>query len=341
MLRIGFTEDRITGKLGNILGKRFPTNLTSQLWIGHWENIHAFEFNTHRHQRANLIWGIDAQQQHADSPDNPYRIYAWTTTVVSPLIRAELEWNHWLASTEVRFDHYDQFGDHTVFNVNLGWRFNPEMSVWLKGGTGYRAPSVNERLHPLFGAPTITPERSTGGEIGWRWQFSARSEFGISGSLQNYHNLIVLQQDTQTGVNKTSNFPQARVWSAELHLQHAWNESWSSGLNYTFMTTLNPQTGLQVAQRPKHQGLFWNEWRILAPLRLRVDLTFRDSYWSDPLNTIRIKSAPRLNAQLNYQATPQVRLYVRGENLNDERTPDLQGFNYIGASVYGGMSLDW
>jgi len=30
---------------------------------------------------------------------------------------------------------------------------------------------------------------------------------------------------------------------------------------------------------------------------------------------------------------------VRGENINDEREPDLVGFNFVGAAVYTGINI--
>ena len=337
--RLGFTQNQETGRVGTV-PVRSSADLTSQLWLGHWENSHPFQLDSNMSHQLKLVWGVDAQQQHANSPENRYHLNAWTTTVVSPLARLELEWGNWLANSEVRIDHYDEFGDHAVFNLGGGWRFHPGMLLWLKGGTGYRAPAVNERLHPLFGNPTIQPERNSGGEIGWRWQPSSSSEISVAAYLQHYANLIVLQRDPQVGISKTGNYPVARVWSTELQANHAWNDAWRSGLNYTFMEATNPENGLQVAMRPKHQGLFWNEWRLWEPLKMRLELTFRDGYWTDPNNTTRLSSAPRLNAQLNYQATANLRLYVRGENLNDERTPDIQNFNFIGASVYAGVFVN-
>ena len=107
------------------------------------------------------------------------------------------------------------------------------------------------------------------------------------------------------------------------------------------MMANNPQTGYKIPNRPNHQGQFWTEWKMLAPLTLRVDLTYREGYWVDSINTIQINAAPRVNASINYQVTPKIKLTLRGENINNQRTPDLYGFNYPGAAIYGGAYLDW
>lgn len=96
----------------------------------------------------------------------------------------------------------------------------------------------------------------------------------------------------------------------------------------------------QVTTRPEHQGRFWQEWRIREPLRLRVDLTCRDACWGAS-GANRLKAAARLNAQLDYQVSPKLRLYVRGENINDDHTSDMYGFSFVGAVVYAGLQADW
>jgi outer membrane receptor protein involved in Fe transport len=70
-------------------------------------------------------------------------------------------------------------------------------------------------------------------------------------------------------------------------------------------------------------------------------MNYRDASWEDVRNTIRLHASVRLNANLSYQLNPKLQLYVRGENLNNDRTPDLADFNFPGAAVYAGAYLDW
>ncbi|MEY3759578.1 MAG: Outer rane cobalamin receptor translocator, tonB dependent, partial [Pseudomonadota bacterium] len=234
-LRMGFTQDQQTGRVGTLPNRPYccSMDLTSQLWLGHWENTHPIALSSKPNNTLRMIWGIDAQQQHGESTNN-----ALTNTLVSPLARAEIEWGDWLASTEIRNDHYDQFGNHAVFNTNVGWHFYPDMMVWAKGGTGYRAPAVNERLHPLFGSANLVPESNAGGEMGWRWKANTHYEVSTSSYIQRYHNLIVLQQ-IPSGSFNSLNINQAHVWGVELQGHYAWNEAWNSGLAYSYMVANN------------------------------------------------------------------------------------------------------
>ena len=339
-LQLGFTQDQQDGSIGT-LKNCCSMNLTTQLLLAHWQNTHKMAVNKQKQQSLNLIWGLDAQQQQGNSPNNPNKVYALTNNLVSPIARAEMAWGNWLTSTEMRLDHYEQFGgDHVLFNVNNSWRFLPTMMAWAKTGTGYRAPAMNELFHPLFGNLKLVPESNFGGEIGWRWNPTSFYEVSASSYLQHYQNLIVLQQ-TAAGTIGSVNINEAHVFGVETQNNFQWNSSWKSGFNYSYMLANNPQTGLKIPGRPQNQGSVWTEWKIRNPVTLRVDLTYRQGYWSDPLNTLQIQAAPRVNASINYQVTPKVKLTLRGENISNQRTPDLYGFNYPGAAIYGGAYFNW
>ncbi|MGZ4991674.1 MAG: hypothetical protein ACXV8S_13030, partial [Methylobacter sp.] len=124
---------------------------------------------------------------------------------------------------------------------------------------------------------------------------------------------------------------------AEMQSQHRWTRAWESGLNYSFMDTQNPLTHLRVPARPEHQGVFWNEVQLLQPLKFRVELTFHSGFWFDVANRFRAHSAPRINTSLKYQLTPKTEVYLRGENITDERTPEIYDFNFNGAAFYLGL----
>ena len=349
-LKMGYTQDKQTGRIGTIMSIKQPyccsMDLTSQLWLGNWENTHQFAITDQKQDALKFIWGVDTQHQQGDSIDNYAKAHTLTSHLISPLTRIELIWKDWLAGTEVRYDHYDYYdyydyyGDHTVFNTNIGWHFNPAILVWVKGGTGYRAPAVNERLHPSFGNLSVVPESNTGGELGLRWQFNKLTELNLSGYIQHYQNLIVLQQQTN-GLIRSLNVAQAHLWGTELQARHQWTTQWASGLSYSYMEATDPQTNLAIPSRPNNQGQFWTQYQLLDPVTIKVDLTYRDGYWSDISNKLRIQAAPRLNANINYQINPKLAVYARGENLNNERTPDLLGFNYLGIGIYGGINVNY
>ncbi len=325
-LQFGYTQDRQT--MASTLIRPFA--MTNQLFMLDWKNTHRLPLSPDNQNQALLVWGINTQQQQVQQ-------LPVTQTVVSPNVRGELVSGVWQWSADARFDHGDAYGNHQVFTLGVNRSLPQNMSVWANGGTGYRQPGVSELMHPVFGNKALHGEHNAGGEVGWRWRPMPNSEVKVSGYYQHYRQMITLQLDSASGFIRAGNVPVADVLGAEMQALHRWNSVWESGLNYSYMHTENPLTGLQVANRPEHQGVFWNELQLLPPLKLRVELTVRSGFWFDVANRLRAQSAPRINALLKYGLTPNTDVYLRGENVTDERTPELFDFNYNGAAFYLGL----
>lgn len=325
-LQFGFTQDRQQMQSTAIR----PFSLTSQLLMLDWKNSHRLPLSADNQNQALLVWGVNTQ--HQQGLNLPAR-----QTVISPNIRGELILGAWQWSADTRFDQGDTYGNHQVFTLGVNRSLPQNMSVWANGGTGYRQPGVSELTHPVFGNQTLNGEHSAGGELGWRWQPLAESEVKLSGYYQHYRQMITLQLDSKTGISRAGNVQEADVLGAEMQSQHRWSGIWQSGLNYSYMHAENPLTQLRIPARPEHQSVFWNEVQLLQALTLRLEFTVHSGYWFDVANQFRAQTAPRINALLNYRLTPKTNIYLRGENLTDERTPELRDFNFTGAAVYVGL----
>lgn len=71
-----------------------------------------------------------------------------------------------------------------------------------------------------------------------------------------------------------------------------------------------------------------------------AEVVYRGSDFDDSANTLEAGDAVYLNAQASYRFSPHVLLYVRGENINDDRTPEIFSFGARGAAVFGGIRVD-
>lgn len=325
-LQFGFTQDR-----QHIISTLIrPATITSRLFMLDWKNTHRLALNTHNQDRALLVWGINTQHQAAVNATS-------TQTVVSPNIRGELALGDWQWSADARSDHGDAYGDHQVFSLGLTRSLPNNMSIWTNGGTGYRQPGVSELTHPVFGNPLLKGEHNAGGEVGWRWNPQLDSEIKVSGYYQNYRQMITMQLNSNTGASSANNVPEANAWGAEMQTRQRWSKTWESGLNYSYVDIKNPITSLRVPSRPEHQGVFWNEIQLLQPLKFRIELNVHSGFWLDTANTLRSRSAPRINTLLTYQLMPKTELYLRGENITDERAPEIYDFSFNGAAFYLGL----
>ena len=326
-LQLGFTQNR--QEMVTTLIKPFA--LTSQLLMVDWKNTHRFELEN-KNQQAVMTWGVNTQHQRT------LNFPAVHQTVISPNVRGELFLGKWQLKADARFDQGDIYGNHNVFSVGVNRELGNNLNVWANAGTGYRQPGVSELMNPVYGDKNLKGENNAGGEVGLTLNFNADDQIKVSGYYQNYQNMITLQLNSATGAIKSGNVTEADIWGAEMQAQHSWSTMWKTGLSYGYMNAMNSITHLKVAVRPEHQGVFWNELQLLKPLKFRLELNVHDGYWFDTANQSRANHAARLNTLLNYQVTPKTDLYVRVENINNERTAEITSdFNFNGTAFYFGV----
>lgn len=327
-LQLGFTQNR--QQMVTTLIKPFV--LSAQLFMVDWKNTHRLPLTQNRKNQAQITWGINTQHQ------NTPNVSGFSQTMISPNVRGELLLENWEFAADARFDHGDVYGNHQVFSLSANHALSRTLNVWANGGTGYRQPGLTELLNPVYGDRNLRAESNAGGEVGVTWRPAPESEIKISGYYQNYQDMIVLQLNHLTGVSKAGNVKEADVWGTEMQLTHRWSKIWESGLTYGYMNAVDANTQLQVAIRPEHQGVFWNEVELFSPLKLRVEFNAHDAYWFDAENTSKSESALRVNALLKYQLAPKTELYLRGENLSNERAAEItHSFGFNGAAVYAGF----
>jgi vitamin B12 transporter len=115
----------------------------------------------------------------------------------------------------------------------------------------------------------------------------------------------------------------------------------TTGIDYTFQESRDLDADRDLPFRPPHQGRAYAEWRLPGwPVTLWLELLYRSSHFDDRDESIRVGEAAYLHAQLSYELSPQLRFYLRGENLSDDRTPEFSSFGARGAAVFAGMRLD-
>ena len=329
-LQAGFTQDR-----QNMVTTRIkPFTISNQLMMLDWKNTHRVMLDEKSSNQAQLIWGINTQHQQNLN-------FSAQQTIVSPNVRGELELDNWTFFSDGRFDFGEPYGNHNIFSVGVERIFLTDLHLYVNGGTGFRQPGVSELMHPVFGNKNLQSERSVGGEIGFRWTISPSTDMSLNGYYQKYHDMITLQLDSTTGAIRATNVQEADVWGSELQAKHRWNANWESGFNYNYLYAVNPITHLQIANRPEHQGTLWNELHIFSPLTWRMELNVHDGFWFDAKNSLRANVAPRINALLKYDLTSKTQLYLRGENITNNQSAEINDFSFYGAAIYAGFKSNF
>ncbi len=317
-----------------------------RLLLARWENTQtlyrgAGDGDAPAPAELELSFGAEVQQEEgANQFDLPNLRLRDSRTLVAGLLELQAAAGPWTEFLGTSLDHYDDAGTHPTLYAGVGRWATPTLKIRASGGRGYRPPAFHELYFvPFFGNPDLEPEQAWSGDLGLDWEADSGSRIAISGYYQRYDDLIVLTRAPTLTLFAGENVPDARVWGFELESSQAWGRDLRTGVDYTFMDSRDLDTDRDLPLRPRHQGRAYAEWPIL-PVTLRLELVYRGSAFNDRNESIRVGDAVYLNAQLSYSVSPGLGLYLRGENLNDDRTPDFASFGERGAAVFGGFRLE-
>ena len=332
-LQLGFTQ------LTNFTSVfPFSNNLTNRMYLANFANQHTLIKEDQPHQLWQLNWGGQIRQEEGKSEPIGFSEHR---TLGAGFIETQGRYENFSGELGARVEHLDDFGNHALFKSAATWQITPNLSLRASGGTGYRLPSYTELLSLLFGNPNLRPERSASGSLGVEWFPLKGLRFAAEGYYYRYDDLITQAYHPRRGP-VTVNVPDAEVTGVELDAQYAWTDFLDSGISYSYSDNLNLESGLDVPLRPAHTSRIWAQQKFKKlPVTLWGELIGRSSSWNDFANTIPNNESIQFNASIRYSLSPQVEIYLRGENLTNNRTPYFYSINKPGIALYGGIKLEF
>jgi vitamin B12 transporter len=332
-LQLGYTQAATNIKLGVN-----QNGIFTRLYLANWRNEHTLIDDDQQRTQWRIIWGGQGRYELGSSPITGV---AQNRTSTTGFIDTLAQHGDLSAEAGVRIESFDQYGEHALFKTAAAWRITPEFTLRASGGTGYRLPSYTELLFLVFGNPNLTPERSASGDLGLEWYPVTGMKLTLNGYYQRFHDLITQSFEPDKGPS-TLNVPDASIAGMELDVQYAWTVSLDTGISYSFSDNRNLNTDKRLPWRPSHIARVWGQQKISQlPITLWAEAIVRSSTWNDFANTSPIDGSVQINAAIRYAVANHAELYLRGENLTNNRTPQIYSTNMSGVAVYGGFKLDF
>ena len=289
------------------------------------------------------MWGGEVQQEEGENAfDLPGRRLHDARTLVSGLLELQGDSGPWDGFLGTSIDHYDDLGIHPTLYAGVSRFATPALKLRASGGRGYRPPAFHELFFvPLSGNPGLVPEQGWSADLGADWLRDDGSRLAITGFYEGFDDLIQLTLAPTLSLLVGENVPDARIWGFELEAAQSWRHGFTTGIDYTYTDGRNLDTGNVLPRRPHHQARLYGEWQLPArSLTIGLELLYRGSHFDDSEESFRAGDAVYLNAQLSYRISPPLRVYVRGENLNNDRTPEIFSFGARGVALFAGVRLD-
>ncbi len=324
---------------------------TTDLYLARWENNQRL-WHGKGGDVIRLVWGAEGRHEWAEAPTfgpppalAPGASFAESRNQQAGFLETRFAYGKLSGDMGVRYESYDRFQSHALVHAALAWQVQDTLKLRANGGNGFRIPSYAERLFPLLGNPQLKPERGAGGDLGLEWQALSNLRFNLTGFYTRHDNLIVVSWEPQPTAQLPcigeciGNVANASIAGLETSAELVFNPQWRGGAAYTYNDGRNLDNGRRLPFQAKDSVRVWGEWRAPnLPLTLWAEGIYRSLSQNDLGNTLDVDDAFHLNVHVNYRVMPRLDLYVRGENINNDKTPDIYSFDHAGAAVYGGLS---
>ena len=347
-LQLGFTQTHPKGLFVTPSEAPPPFSFTNELLLARWTNHHDLfsdaetspeEQNTNRY--VGLVWGVDVRNEDGE------HFFDGSTPIddrgtIAGFAEVQAEFGTFSAVLGTRTDHYDDFGTHSTFYLGSSVEATSDLSVRASIGNAYRVPSFQELFFaPFINNSALQPERAIGGDFGLEWEPISNLQVSLGGFYQRINNLILLTLGGDP-LFKVENVDDSEISGVELDIVGGWNQNLTTGLAYTYTDARDLTLDSVLPGRPQHQVRIFGNWTLpTIPVSFFAEAYYRSQHFTDSANIIEVNDALVVNAQVSYELSPRFQLYVRAENLTDNRTPEVPSFGVPGVGVFGGFRISF
>jgi len=251
----------------------------------------------------------------------------WLETIWTPVKPLTL-------TASVRQDEHSLYGGHTTWRATGSYNFaDTGTRLHSSVGTGYRAPSLYELYDPTYGNVDLHPETSVSFDFGVEQRFLddkliADATFFMA-NINDYIGFdpITFQNIQTNGVTRTRGLETSIAYAPTSWLDF-------KGM-YTYTSAIQPDGERQV-RIPRHViGLSAavkpaERWTVSATGRAALDTV--DGFPQGPLKDYFL-----LDAKVSYKPTDATEIYLRGENLLDQKYEVVKGYGTPRLGVFAGF----
>jgi len=233
----------------------------------------------------------------------------------------------------VRYDRYSDAGNATTGLLGWGWSVAPAWKLTAQAASAFRAPSFNDLYYPVYGNPSLRPERARSAELGLRW---ARG--GGEAAVALYRNRVTDLIEGLAPDYVSRNVARAAVDGCELQ-----GGERLGGLHVTASVALarprDLDSGQVLVRRARAVAGVAADYAE-GPWRLAGDLHRtggRDDFDINTSARLQLPGYTLARIAAERSLTSNLRVNLRVENLFNARYELVDGYNTPGRTIVAGL----
>lgn len=234
----------------------------------------------------------------------------------------------------IRLDHHELKGSEWIPQLGLSYSPTPYTSLKAIMSKGFRNPTIRELYMFLPRNPDLEAERLMNYEVSLLQSFpNSRVSMGVNLFYIKGDNMIITIPVNGRPLNINSGEVENK--GVELTVNYHATENLRLSANYSLLDMT-----YKIVGAPEHKfyvsgNYSYNKWNLSSGLQYLGNL------YTTIIPEVKKENALLLNARINYNALDWMNLFVRGENLLDNKYEINAGYPMPGITLFGGIGLSF
>ncbi len=347
--RSRFFDERLSSTLGvyysevNRSGINLPDSISSDFTTDTFlsENqriasVHEFNLTDNHLVRLNLEWNRETGASASSFNGLATNVSRQEQSILGEAITYLYESPTWFGDVGARLDEQSKIGNIPSWRGSLG-RTLPAIDTRLSltYGTGFKVPSLYQ-LYSIYGDQSLQIESSSTFEATIEQKLPLLLTASLGYFQNSYRNMI----DYDLTTNKYLNISSANCSGIETQLSFQLSPEWSLVGNYTYLNSVDGNTGLPLVRRPTNSANLTARYhRLLAEAFSQIQIKGQRPD-VDPITFVNVTDPPYIlfNLGASYIFSPLAKVSARIENLFNHQYEEAAGYGSPGFSYYVGVS---
>lgn len=237
-----------------------------------------------------------------------------------------LEYGALTIDSGLRYDHNEQFGGATTYNIGASHEIVPDLVARASYGTGFRAPTFNDLYYPNYSNPNLKPEKSRSYEVGINW----RPSDGTALDVAFYQTWLTDAIASNPPTYLPFNVARAKVTGVEASLSHEFNDRWSGKVSIDYRSPKNEDNGRYIPYRDRFKAAAEVSFAATDSLDLTTKLLCGAARYANAANTVKLPEYLTVDFAANYTFDERSSLKFSVENLFDEQYSTVANYRAQG-----------
>ena len=302
--------------------------------------------------KHNFIWGVDWREDEVDirTINGTSRI-GGKRKVNSGSLYLQDEVKPFSNSTLVlgaRYDNHSVYGSQLSPRIGFLHHFGKLTSLRLSWGKAFRAPTIDDLYWQedwgwgmgLFGNPDLTPEKSSEYEVGIEHIFTPEI-LGRATFFSSCIDDLISWVETSPWRWEAQNIDKAKIKGLETEIKLKLLRRVFLSFNYTYLEAKDDREfkGKFLPYRPQNKFFCTLRYKIRPELLLYLEGKIVGKRYTNRENTQKLPSYSLIGARLIFNPNRKSEIFVKVDNLLDEKYEDVKGYPMPGRTIKGGIKV--